>query len=145
MRRMQKHVEEPLILLFMRLFLQRLNDCTVHQLTQASWCLVELDALELADQMPPQLLPRTEDGETPAMCVMRLVLERMEQLSLREPLTPTQRCYVQQLIRAYHYKHELDFGLQPQRVRSFCRTIFDVPTSVTASVARAPKRRPSRL
>merc|ERR1719152_676506 len=92
--------------------------------------------------MPPQLLPRTEDGETPAMCVMRLGLERMEQLSLREPLTPTQRCYVQQLIRAYHYKHELDFGLQPHHLKAFCRTLFDVPTSVTASVARRPSPPP---
>merc|ERR1712107_239975 len=140
MRRKQQHVDEPLILLLMRLFLERFGDYTVHQLTQATWCLVELDALELATKMPSDLLPTTGTEETPAMCVIRLAFERMEELSLQVPLTPTQRLYVQQLIRAYHYKHELDYGLQPHHIRAFCRTVFDVPISVTASAARPPRR-----
>merc|ERR1712216_219445 len=82
-----------------------------------------------------------EVGESPNRCLMRLVMECMEDLHQRNELTPTQLSHVQTLVRAYRYKYEVDFGLQPQRFKAFCRSLFDVPTSITASVARGAQRR----
>jgi len=135
MRRRRTFYSETLALLLMRLFLENMRAYAVHPLTQTAWCLVELDSLDLAARMLPDLVPASEDGG-----LMRLVLERMEELSRKEPLTTTQRCYVQQLVRAYHYKYELDYGLQPQHVRTFCRLLFDVPSSVITSVGRTIPR-----
>merc|ERR1711862_713644 len=125
MRRRQTAFRDPLVLLLMKCFVENLAEYDVHPLTQATWCLVELEALELTGQLPPNLLP-SQEGESPSVSIMRLALGRLEELNRQEPFTPTQLCYVQQLVRAYHYKHELDFGLQPQHLRAFCRSLFNV-------------------
>ncbi|CAK9068012.1 unnamed protein product [Durusdinium trenchii] len=108
-------------LLFYRFF-NKLETFPVHPLTQAAWCLVELDALDLAEQLPPHPEPptpedagNTSQGFPSGREAMRRVFERMQELDAKEPLTPTQRGHVQQLIRAYRYRYELDFGLLPPK------------------------------
>lgn len=134
MRRRKAFYSEGLALLLMQCFLETLQAYGVHPLTQASWCFVELEALPLAERMPEGLLA-TAFNETPSRCFMRLVFVRMDELGRNTPLTPTQRCYVQQLVRAYRYKNEVDFGLQPMDVRAFCKSVFDVPSSVISAAA----------
>mmetsp|Transcript_24947 Transcript_24947/g.45371 ORF Transcript_24947/g.45371 Transcript_24947/m.45371 type:complete len:360 (+) Transcript_24947:3-1082(+) len=140
MRRQRAYSREALTSLLLQRFFKDMENYAVHPLTQAAWCMIELDALELTSELPSELFP-TQAGEAAAVCAMRLVLSRMEELAQRQPLTATQRCYVQQLVRAYHYKHEVDYGLQPHHIRLFCRSLFDVPTSVASSVARPRKPR----
>jgi len=135
MRRKRAYYHERLALMLMERFLAGFRDYAVHPLTQTSWCLVELDALDLADQLPEGLV-QTSEEESAGLAVIRMVLERMEELSLQRPLTATQQKYVQQLVRSYHYKHEVDYGLLPPRTKAFCKALFDVPTAVVKSVAR---------
>merc|ERR1712232_156429 len=164
MRRRQAYYHEALAFLLLRLFVQNMRDYPVHPLTQASWCLVVLDALDMAGRLPPELLPQdsvglagsSEDGvvdEEGAISevrsnagyhVMRLVFERMEDLSKRKPLTPTETTYVQMLVRTYRARHELDFMLMPPHVRAFCKALFVSPTSVVSSVGRQRARAPRR-
>eukprot|EP00931_Biecheleriopsis_adriatica_P117813 TRINITY_DN9329_c0_g1_i1.p1 TRINITY_DN9329_c0_g1~~TRINITY_DN9329_c0_g1_i1.p1 ORF type:complete len:534 (-),score=82.45 TRINITY_DN9329_c0_g1_i1:186-1787(-) len=138
LRRRSAFCHEPLLGLLFRRFFDRVQDYAVHPLTQASWCLVELDALDLAAALPwESQRDEHHQGDPAARYAMRQVLERLEELNTRQPFTPTQRCHVQQLIRAYHYRHELDYSLQPQKVKSFCKTQFDVSTSMVSAVAWA--------
>ncbi|CAE7033757.1 SPAC3H1.10 [Symbiodinium natans] len=136
MRRRSAFSHEPLLVLLSERFFNNLDTYPVHPLTQASWCLVELDALNLAKGLR-QELPGDEptQGFPEGRFAMRRVFERLEDLNSRSPFTPTQRCHVQQLIRAYRYRFELDYGLLPQKVKSFCKSQFDVSNSVVSSVA----------
>jgi len=135
MRRRRACYQDALVQLLLCHFLERLGDYGVHPLTQAAWCILELGILNTASNMPPRLLPL--DGEDTAIRhVMRLVLGRMRELHEALPFTPTQRHHIQHLIRSYHYKHEVDYNLQPQQLKTFCRGLFDVSTSVVSSVAR---------
>jgi len=146
MRRKQAFIDEGLLLELMCLMLKAMQDYEVQQLTQGAWCLVELDALDLAWRVPLAFLPpltRYDAGgigqgaeESPGRRVMRGVLERMEELNSSSAFTPTVLCYVQNLVRAYHYKNETDYNLQPQHVKAFCKSLFAVPTAVTSSVTR---------
>jgi len=131
----------------------------VRQITQAAWCLVDMEALALvpvpqaARPPPPPAPPPQKQGESeaitgdesaaavaqtepPGRYFMRLVLQRLEELNRQAPFTPTQLTYVQQLVRDYRYKHELEFGLLPQPVKLFCRSLFEVPTTIAASLGR---------
>jgi len=126
---------ETLLLVLVNTLLRDLDTYEVHPLTQVLWCFVELDALELASRTT---LPASED-ESAARCLMRLGLERMATLQTRQPLSPTQQCYVQQMVRAYHYRYEMDYNLQPHHVKEFCSTLFDLPTSVTSSIVRSSR------
>ncbi|CAK0848191.1 unnamed protein product [Prorocentrum cordatum] len=112
MRRRQAYFNEALALLLLRQFVEGMRDYPVHPLTQTAWCLVELNVLDMADRLQP-LLPEEAAaaggaevpegaGSAAARQVMREVFERMESLSGARPLTPTQTCYVQQLVRSYH-------------------------------------------
>jgi len=143
MRRKQACYNEDLLLELMHLYLGNLRVYEVQQLTQATWCLVELDALELArsERALQTLHVPCQGDETPSRCIMRIAMERMEELHLSVPLTPRQLSYVQQLVRAYHYKHEVEYGLQPFHVKAFCKSLFDLPTSMTSSLARRQNRR----
>ncbi|CAE7574889.1 SPAC3H1.10 [Symbiodinium pilosum] len=136
MRRRSTFSHEQLLVLLFERFFNSLDTYPVHPLTQASWCLVELDALDLAKGLGHEL-PSDESGQGfPAgRFAMRRVFERLEDLNSEKPFTPTQRCHVQQLIRAYRYRFELDFGLLPQKVKSFCKSQFDVSNSVVSAVA----------
>eukprot|EP00439_Symbiodinium_sp_Y106_P016933 s2303_g2.t1 len=133
--RNQTHLRPQTVLLF-RCFFGNLDAYPVHPLTQASWCFVELDALNLAKDLCPDL-PSDEStqGFPEGRFAMRRVFERLEDLNARNAFTPTQRCHVQQLIRAYRYRFELDYGLMPQKVKSFCKSQFDISNSVVSSVA----------
>ncbi|CAJ1377913.1 unnamed protein product [Effrenium voratum] len=107
-----------------------------HEALLASWCLIELDALDRAKDLKQELPDdEPEQGFPEARYAMRRVFELLEGLDQAEPFTPTQRCHVQQLIRAYRYRYELDFGLLPQKVKSFCKVQFDVSSSVVSAVA----------
>eukprot|EP00927_Polykrikos_kofoidii_P073425 TRINITY_DN69463_c0_g1_i1.p1 TRINITY_DN69463_c0_g1~~TRINITY_DN69463_c0_g1_i1.p1 ORF type:complete len:522 (+),score=101.01 TRINITY_DN69463_c0_g1_i1:93-1658(+) len=175
MRRQRRFHPEELLIQLMGLLVRDLRDYEVQQLTQAAWCIVDLDALELAARLPPAVLeaaaassvprrpspptpPRAEgdggtdelvatvggaDVEPPSRLLIRIVFERMEELAKPSQggLTPTQLCYVQQLARDYRYKYELEFGLLPQHVKAYCRSLFEVSTTVTSSMARPPQRR----
>jgi len=141
MRRKHVHLHEPLAELLVERFLRDFRKYAVHPLTQTAWCLVELEVLDLAGRAPPEAaveggLPQRSEDEGAALWLMRAVLERMEEQNGERALTATQQKYVQQLIRDYHYKHEVDYGLLPQRTKAFCKSLFDVPSSVVASVAR---------
>jgi hypothetical protein len=127
---------EGLLVALLDSILRDLDAYEAHPLTQALWCLVELDALELASQTTLA----HSDEESAARCLMRLGLERMATLQTRRPLSPTQLCYVQQMVRAYHYRYEMDYNLQPRHVKEFCGTLFDLPTSVTSSIVRSSRR-----
>eukprot|EP00434_Breviolum_minutum_P024980 symbB.v1.2.022067.t1/scaffold1943.1/size95470/1 len=110
-----------------------LTNFAVHPLTQASWCLVELDALDRAEELHQELPPdEAPQGFPQARYAMRRVFERLQELDSKEPLTPTQRCHVQTLIKAYRYRHELDHGLLPPKVKSFCKAQFDVSSKVSS-------------
>lgn len=144
MRRMRQHRSEALLQRMLQLFLQELESHDVHGLTQCSNCLVDLDALDLLEKLPAGTagLLELQPEETAAVCAMRLVFERMETLERQMPFTAMQRCCAQNLVRSYHYKHELDYGMLPQHVRTFCRSLFDVPSTVASSVARRRPRLP---
>ncbi|CAE7796569.1 unnamed protein product, partial [Symbiodinium sp. CCMP2592] len=131
MRRRSAFSHEQLLVLLFRCFFGNLDAYPVHPLTQASWCFVELDALNLAKDLCPDL-PSDEStqGFPEGRFAMRRVFERLEDLNARNTFTPTQRCHVQQLIRAYRYRFELDYGLMPQKVKSFCKSQFDISNSV---------------
>jgi len=107
-----------------------------HSLTQAARCITELDVFETAHVVPSELLPVLEE-ETPRGCLMRLVLERVEELHTARPLTVAQTCSAQNLVRAYHYRNELDYSLLPHRTKAFCKSLFDVPSSLVTSVSRS--------
>ncbi|CAE8596711.1 unnamed protein product, partial [Polarella glacialis] len=148
LRRRSAFVDEQLLALLFRRFFERLPDYAVHPLTQASWCLVELDALDLAADLPPELLAdgeETPQGNVAARRAMRRVLERLEALNEQQAFTPTQRVHVQQLLRSYNYRHELDHGLQPPKVKSFCKSQFDVSTSVVKAVVGQPGQLVNRV
>jgi len=116
-------------------FLGELRSYGFEALSQAARYVVEMDDPDLAGQVPPGLAP-AEEGETASRCVMRLVLERMREMHEDTPFTSAQRCAAQTLVRAYRYKHEVDYNLQPHRLKGFCRSLFDVPSSLVSSVAR---------
>lgn len=138
MRRRQMFSHPDLLVLLFQRFFNTLPSYSVHSLTQASWCLVELDALDRAEELHQELPPdEAPQGFPQARYAMRRVFERLQELDSQEPLTPTQRCHVQTLIRAYRYRHELDHGLLPPKVKSFCKAQFDVSSSVVSAVARA--------
>jgi len=138
MRRRQMFSHEGLLVLLFHRFFSTLTSFAVHPLTQASWCLVELDALDRAEELHQELPPdEPPQGFPEARYAMRRVFERLQELDSKEPLTPTQRCHVQTLIKAYRYRHELDHGLLPPKVKSFCKAQFDVSSSVVSAVARA--------
>eukprot|EP00435_Cladocopium_sp_Y103_P044302 s412_g12.t1 len=138
MRRRQMFSHPGLLVLLFQRFFSTLPSYSVHSLTQASWCLVELDALDHAEELHQELPPdEAPQGFPQARYAMRRVFERLQELDSQEPFTPTQRCHVQTLIRAYRYRHELDHGLLPPKVKSFCKAQFDVSSSVVSAVARA--------
>ncbi|CAJ1455924.1 unnamed protein product [Effrenium voratum] len=63
----------------------------VHPLTQASWCLIELDALDRAKDLKQELPDdEPEQGFPEARYAMRRVFELLEGLDQAEPFTPTQ-------------------------------------------------------
>lgn len=138
MRRRQMFSHPGLLVLLFQRFFSTLPSYSVHSLTQASWCLVELDALDCAEELHQELPPdEAPQGFPQGRYAMRRVFERLQELDSQEPFTPTQRCHVQTLIRAYRYRHELDHGLLPPKVKSFCKAQFDVSSSVVSAVARA--------
>lgn len=139
MRRKEVYHKE-LVRLLMRVFIENTAQHEVHSLTQTTWCFVEMDALGLANEMPAGLLPVAEN-ESPSQCFMRLALDRLRELDQRTPMSPVQRCYVQELVKGYRYRHEVEFGLLPQHVKGFCKLIFDIPSSVVSSVVRHPQLR----
>jgi len=94
MRRKQLHCHDTLIRLMLEHMLKNLGEYNVHPLTQAVYCLLELDALDLTESIPSGLLVM-EEGETSSRCVMRLFLERLKQLHELVPLTPIQRLHAQ--------------------------------------------------
>lgn len=135
--------DDELILALMWAFVEHLPAYDVQGLTQSAWCLVELDALGLAAQVPQDLLEGEED-ERPSQRFMRRILERMEELDKASPLTTTQKCFLQQMVRSYHYAHEVEYGLQPQHVKVFCKALFDVPTTVASAAMRRMRPGPPR-
>lgn len=139
MRRKQLHCHDTLIRLMLEHMLSNLGEYTVHPLTQAVYCVLELEALDLTESLPSGLLVMQE-GETPSRCVMRLFLERLKKLHELVPLTPIQRLHAQHLDRTYRYRNEIEYNMQPHAVKAFCRSLYDVPASVAASLAR-PRRR----
>jgi len=140
MRRKQLHCHDTLIRLMLEHMLKNLGEYNVHPLTQAVYCLLELDALDLTESIPSGLLVM-EEGETSSRCVMRLFLERLKQLHELVPLTPIQRLHAQHLVRTYRYRNEIEYNMQPHAVKAFCRSLYDVPASVAASLARPRRRR----
>lgn len=136
MRRKQVSYHKTLTPLLLHHLLQNLCNYPVLALTQAAWNVVELDVLDVAGSVPSV----AQSDENESMCTMRLILERMRELHSVGPLTPTERCQAQQLVRAFHQKYELEYNLQPHHIRAFCRSLFDVPTSVVSSVARPSRR-----
>ncbi|CAE7352140.1 SPAC3H1.10, partial [Symbiodinium sp. CCMP2456] len=135
MRRRSAFSHEQLLVLLFRCFFSNLDAYPVHPLTQASWCFVELDALNLAKDLCPDM-PSDEStqGFPEGRFAMRRIFERLEDLNAHNTFTPTQRCHVQQLIRAYRYRFELDYGLMPQKVKSFCKSQFDISNSVAPAL-----------
>merc|ERR1712226_1679726 len=55
MRRKRMHQHETLLCNLLQHFVERLQEYKVHPLTQAAWCLVELDALDMAAEIPSTL------------------------------------------------------------------------------------------
>ena len=63
-------------LLFHRFF-ETLEDYGVHPLTQAAWCLVELDALDYAQELPAPP-DEVSEGFPKGRYAMRRVFERLQ-------------------------------------------------------------------
>lgn len=145
MRRKSAFFHRELALKLMRAFYDGLQSYAVHPLTQGGWCLVELDMLDLAESLPPNVL-QIQDDESFGQCALRTVFVQLEKLALEKPFTATQQRYVQQLIRSCQDKYDINYGLLPSRTKAFCKSLFDVPTAVVTSVARGSRRsgRPTR-